>query len=143
MTIRQLSVFLENRDGQLSEIADILSKSGVDLRAIHIAETTDYGILRMIANDPRCAAAALSESGYVLTVSEVLAVAVPDKPGGLAAMLCLLAREGIGIEYMYSVFGQTRGRAYMVFRADHMAQAQKVLIENGLVPVDEAELGIG
>lgn len=142
MCIRQLSVFLENRAGQLSEIAELLSAAGIDLRAINIAETADYGLLRLIANAPHQAAALLEEHGFVLTISEVLAVAVPDVPGGMAALLRILSAAGIDIEYLYSIFGQNQGRAYMVFHVAERERALELLAENGLSAADEEELGI-
>ncbi|MCI8680512.1 MAG: ACT domain-containing protein [Oscillospiraceae bacterium] len=106
MTIHQISVFLENRAGQLADITAILSESRVDLRAINIAETADYGVLRLIVDDAQRASAVLLERGFILTMTPVVAVAVPDRPGGLSEVLQIISREGIDVEYMYSVFGQ-------------------------------------
>ena len=97
MTIHQISVFLENRAGQLSEITGILSNNEIDLRAINIAETADYGVLRIIANDPQKASSILLESGFILSMTPVVAVAVPDQPGGLSKLLGILSSAGIDI----------------------------------------------
>ncbi len=142
MTIQQISVFLENRSGQLSEITEVLARNNVDLRAIHIAETSDYGVLRLIAANPQEASSILLEKGFIISMTPVTAVAVPDEPGGLAKVLDILAKAGLDIEYMYSVAGRRNGMAYMIFRvadAEHLAE---ILTDNGIKPVDGEELGI-
>ena len=116
MTIHQISVFLENRAGQLAEITKVLADSGIDMRAISIAETADYGVLRLIVDQPQKTTATLLEHGFVLSMTPVTVVAVPDQPGGLAPVLQLVAEGSIDIEYMYSLFTHKEGRAYMVFR---------------------------
>lgn len=142
MTIHQISVFLENRAGQLAEITSVLAEHNIDLRAIHIAETKDYGVLRLIADKPQEASTVLLEQGFILSMTPVVAVAVPDKPGGLAAVLSVLGRENIDVEYMYSVFGQTNGQAIMIFRVADVEQLCGVLQQNGITPSSEADLGI-
>jgi len=142
MTIHQISVFLENRSGQLAEITATLSENHVDLRAISIAETADYGVLRLIVDDAQRASSILLEHGFILTMTPVVAVAVPDQPGGLAAVLSVLSEAGMDIEYMYSVFGQKNGLAYMIFRVGDPAALDAVLTQNGLASVPGDELGI-
>ena len=142
MTIHQISVFLENRAGQLAEITGVLAKKGIDLRAINIAETSDYGVLRLIANRPQEAAAALLEQGFILSMTPVVAVSVPDVPGGLAGVLDVLARENFDVEYMYSVFGQVDGLAHMVFRVADPEKLIAVLKANGVEPISGKNLGI-
>ena len=142
MTIQQLSVFLENRAGQLAEITEILAEHGIDLRAIHIAETTDYGVLRLITGAPHEAANILLEKGCVLSMTPVLAAAVPDKPGGLAKLLSVVAQAGIDVEYMYSMFGNGNGMAYMIFRVADLERLESVLTANGISPSTAEELGI-
>ncbi len=142
MTIHQISVFLENRAGQLAEITSVLAEHNIDLRAIHIAETKDYGVLRLIADKPQEASTVLLEQGFILSMTPVVAVVVPDKPGGLAAVLSVLGRENIDVEYMYSVFGQTNGQAIMIFRVADVEQLCGVLQQNGITPSSEADLGI-
>ena len=95
MTIHQISVFLENRAGQLADITAVLAENGINLRAIHIAETSDYGVLRIIVDRPQQAAAILLEHGFILSMTPVLAVVVPDVPGSLSKVLAVLAQEGI------------------------------------------------
>lgn len=142
MTIHQISVFLENRSGQLAEITATLSENHVDLRAISIAETADYGVLRLIVDDAQRASSILLEHGFILTMTPVVAVAVPDRPGGLSQVLGVLSAAGMDIEYMYSVFGQKNGLAYMIFRVADPAALEDVLAKNGLASVPGEELGI-
>ena len=142
MTIHQISVFLENRAGQLAEITGVLAQKGIDLRAINIAETSDYGVLRLIADNPQAAATTLLEQGFILSMTPVVAVSVPDQPGGLAKVLDVLAKENIDVEYMYSVFGQVDGLAHMVFRVADTDKLISVLKDNGLEPISSENLGI-
>ena len=142
MTIHQISVFLENQAGQLAEITGILARKGIDLRAINIAETSDYGVLRLIADKPQEAATTLLEHGFILSMTPVVAVSVPDVPGGLAGVLDILAKENIDVEYMYSVFGQVDGLAHMVFRVADTEKLVSVLKANGVEPISGENLGI-
>ncbi len=142
MTIQQISVFLENRSGQLSEITDLLARNHVDLRAIHIAETADYGVLRLITANAQETTQILLSQGFVLSVTPVTAVAVPDEPGGLARLLNILAKAEVDIEYMYSVFGRKDDYAYMIFRVADAKQLEEILADNGISPVDGEALGL-
>ena len=142
MTIHQISVFLENRAGQLAEIADILANNGIDLRAINIAETADYGVLRLIVCDAHKASAILLEQGFILTMTPVVAVAVNDEPGGLAKLLKLLAQDNIGIEYMYSIFGHADGKAHMIFRVADTDKMTALLTANGYETTSAEALGV-
>ncbi len=116
MSIQQISVFLENRTGQLAEITQLLAKENVDIRAISIAETSDYGLARMIVDDVQKACAILKQHGDVVIMTPVLAVEVPDRPAGLAELLAVLAKENVAVEYMYSLFTHKNDKAYMVLR---------------------------
>ncbi len=129
MTIQQLSVFLENRPGQLCEVTELLAKNGIDMQALNIAETTDYGVLRLIVDAPEKTAALLREQGYIIRETPVVQAPVPDKPGGLNAVLRTIAEADIDIEYMYSVLGQQNGLAYMVFRVEDPEKLDSVLRE--------------
>lgn len=142
MTIHQISVFLENRAGQLADITGILADAQIDLRAINIAETADYGVVRLIADKPQEAATTLLEQGFILSMTPVVAVSVPDTPGGLAKVLDVLAKENIDVEYMYSVFGQVDGLAHMVFRVADTEKLIAVLKDNGVEPISGENLGI-
>ena len=142
MTIHQISVFLENRAGQLAEITGILSERHINLRALNIAETTDYGVLRLIVDQPETAASILLGQGVILSMTPVVAIGVPDQPDGLAKVLHLISEACIDVEYMYSVFGQGNGKAYMIFRVTDMDKFIAVLNENGISPATGEELGI-
>ena len=142
MTVYQISVFLENRTGQLAEIAKILGDNGIDMRAISIAETTDYGVLRLIVDQPQKATGILLERGFVLSMTPVLVVAVHDQPGGLAPILRIIAEGNIGVEYMYSLFTHVEGTAYMVFRVSEEEKFTTLLAQHGIAIVSGPEVGI-
>ena len=142
MSVHQISVFLENRAGQLAEITGVLAENAIDLRAISIAETSDYGVLRMIVDDAEKATGVLLSHGYILSMTPVVVVAVPDAPGGLAPVLALLAEGNIDIEYMYSLFTHRENKAYMVFRISDEEKFLALLQSHGITPVDTAELEI-
>lgn len=140
MNVTQISVFLENRAGQLSNITRVLSENGVDLRAINIAETADYGVLRIIPADAQKASAVLLENGFIMAMTPVIAVAVPDRPGGLNSLLEALAEEEIGIEYMYSVFSSNSGEALMVLQVGEADKTAEVLRKHNFKTVTVEEI---
>ena len=140
--VYQISVFLENRAGQFAEITAILAKNGIDLRAISIAETEDYGILRMIVDNAEKATSILMQHEYLLTMTPVLVVAVPDQPGGIAPVLATLAEGEIDVEYMYSLFTHIEGKAYIVFRVSEAEKFVSLLATHGIAPCTKEELGI-
>lgn len=140
--VQQLSVFLQNKSGKIAAVVRALSDNGVDIRALSIADTTDFGILRMLVSDISAAKAALAEQNCILSVNEVTVVAVPDTPGGLSRVLTLMAQEEIDIEYMYSLIDRGKEDAYMVFRVSDENRLLKVLSENGLSAVAPDKLGL-
>ena len=142
MSITQISIFLENRAGQLSEITKILSENSIDLKALNIAETADYGILRIISDDSDKAAKLLRDNGFIVTETPVAAAAVPNKAGGLNELLNIISNEEIDIEYMYSVFGQKDGLAYMIFKVKDVEAFISVLEKYFITVADNSELGI-
>lgn len=142
MSITQISIFLENRAGQLSEITKILSENSIDLKALNIAETADYGILRIISDDSDKAAKLLRENGFIVTETPVAAAAVPNKAGGLNDLLNIISKEEIDIEYMYSVFGQKDGLAYMIFKVKDVEAFISVLEKYFITVADNSDLGI-
>lgn len=142
MSVHQISVFLENRAGQLAEITADIANAGIDLRAISIAETADYGVLRMIVDDADKATSILLSHGYILSMTPVVVVAVPDAPGGLAPVLAVLAEGNIDIEYMYSLFTHKEGKAYMVFRISEEERFISLLAQHGMKPADKDELDL-
>ncbi len=142
MNIHQISVFLENRTGQLAEIVKLLAEKEVDIRALSIAETSDYGLARMIVDDAHKASAVLLQHGDILSMTPVWAVEVPDTPGGLAELLSLLAREQIDVEYMYSLFTHREGMAYMVMRVSNEPKFLGALGDRKIRIVSAEELGL-
>ena len=126
MIINQLSVFLENRAGQLSEITGLLAQNGIDLKAANIAETSDYGILRIITENPLEAKKILKDNGFVVSSCPVLLVTIEDKPGGLSRLLVKLNDNAINIEYMYSMLGSDKGKAVMVIKCEESKDPQEV-----------------
>ena len=140
--VYQISVFLENRAGQFAEITHILAENHIDLRAISIAESTDYGVLRMIVDNAEKTTAILMQHGYLLSMTPVLVIEVPDKPGGIAPVLAKLAEGNIDIEYMYSLFTHIDGKAYIVFRVAETEKFVKLLKNHGITPATNEELGI-
>ena len=142
MTIPQISVFLENKAGQLADITCILSENHVNMRAISIAETSDYGILRLIVDDASRASSILLEQGFILTMTPVVGVAVSDTPGGLSKVLSIISRAEIDVEYMYSVFGQKDGPACRIVRVADVDRLTALLDENGIGTITGETLGI-
>ena len=142
MHIHQISVFLENRIGQLAEITKLLADSGVDIRALSIAETSDYGLARMIVDDAHKASTILLEHGDILSMTPVWAVEVPDRPSGLADLLTVLAENRVDVEYMYSLFAGKDGHAYMVLRISDEAAFEKALEGTDIKVVGNDQLGL-
>ena len=142
MKIHQISVFLENRTGQLAEITRLLAEANVDIRAISIAETADYGLARMIVSDAQAASAILLSHGDILSMTPVWAVEVPDRPGGLAQLLAQLASAHVDVEYMYSLFTHREGNAYMVLRISDEETFRKALMDAGIRIMSADELGL-
>ena len=142
MSIHQISVFLENRSGQLAEITRLLAENHVDLRAISIAETADYGLARMIVDDAQKASNILLQHGDVLSMTPVWAVEVPDRPAGLADLLAVLAENHIDVDYMYSLFTHREGCAYMVLRISDEEKFTAALNAHNIKVVEAEELGL-
>lgn len=140
--IQQISVFLQNEPGRLAAITTALAEGGVDLRALSIADTAEFGILRMLVSDAALAKEILKREKYAASVTAVTIVAVPDVPGGLAGVLTMLADEGVDIEYMYSLIGRGEEQAYMVFRASDGVKLLEALAKHGVGTVSKEKLGI-
>ena len=140
MAIRQLSVFVENKKGSLHEITDVLSKAGIDLRSMCIADTQNFGIVRIIASDPERAAKILTDDGHAANIREVVAFAVPDIPGGLAKALNILETNGEDIEYMYALVTKETGKAYTVMRTDDTEHTEEILKAQGIEVLDEGQI---
>jgi len=127
MKVEQISIFIENKSGRLAEITRILGDAGINIRALSLADTSDFGILRLIVNDGAKAATVLKENGFTVNMTEVVAVEVPDRPGGLSAILQTLDRNAINVEYMYAFVERCGGNAIIIFRFDETDKAIAVL----------------
>lgn len=127
MKVEQISVFLENKPGALTEVTRILGEEGVNIRALSLADTKDFGILRLIVNDNEKARAVLGSKGFTVRKTEVVAVEVPDRPGGLADILKILSEGGVNVEYLYAFVQQSGSNAIIIFRFDETDQAIEVL----------------
>ena len=132
MKVEQISVFLENKSGRLSEVTRILGDGGINLRALTLADTTDFGILRLIVNDNKRAVELLKASGFTVGTTEVVAVEIPDKPRGLADILDLLGEAGINVEYMYAFVEKRADNAVVIFRFDEAEKAISTLQKAGV-----------
>lgn len=140
MSVLQVSVFLENKPGQLSEVVTLLADRGIDLRALSLADTQDFGILRLIVDAPDRAAEIIREAGYVCKQNHVLCVAVPDQPGSMAEFLKVLASGSVSLEYTYAFTSARPGCAYMVCRVDDRDAAEALLSKAGYALADEKDL---
>ena len=138
MIIKQISVFVENKAGRLAEITTLLAEAGVDIRALSVADTNDFGILRLIVNDPDKAEEMLKEHGYTVALTKVLAIGIHDQPGGLADPMKTLFEHHISVEYMYAFISKSVDTAYVILRVEDNERAAQVLQESGvkLVPED-------
>ncbi len=140
MAIKQLSIFVENREGTLVTVTDAIAKAGVDIRAMSVADTNDFGIFRLIVTDVDKAKAALDEANCFVSITEVVGVALEDKPGALAKVVKILADNNINIEYMYAFITVSKQFAYVVLRVADNAETEKILTENGIQLVTEADM---
>jgi hypothetical protein len=140
MHVKQISVFLENKAGRLSEVTAILSEAKINIRALSVADTSDFGVLRLIVSDNQKALEALKNNGFSVGITDVVAVEVADRPGGLHQILYLLHNAQINVEYMYAFVQQNGNHAVMIFRFDHIDEAVKLLEQNGLTVIDGAKV---
>lgn len=129
--IKQISVFLENRSGTLEKVTSLLAENGINILALFLAESADYGVLRMIVEDTEKAKEVLVADDFPVDERDVTAVPVPDRPGGLADLLKKMAGWGIDVSYMYSVFGKRDAKAHMVLRVSDQEKLEKCLVESG------------
>lgn len=140
MAIKQLSIFVENREGTLVTVTDAIAKAGVDIRAMSVADTNDFGIFRLIVTDIDKAKQALDEADAFVSITEVVAVALEDKPGALAKVVKILADSNINIEYMYAFITVSKQFAYVVLRVADNAETEKILVDNGIRLVTEDDM---
>ncbi|WP_458399230.1 amino acid-binding protein [Mailhella sp.] len=140
--VKQLSIFVQNRSGKLAASLSVLRDSGIDVRALTIADTPDFGILRLLVDDAAKAEAVLHDNGFLVQTTDVVVVPVRDERGGLASLLAPMAEAGVNIEYMYSLIARDAKDAYMVFRVTDNAAFLAMLEAKGLSYVGPEELGI-
>jgi len=140
MKVSQISVFLENKSGRLAEVTQLLADHEINIRALCIAETTDYGVLRLIVNDADRTRRVLSAGGFTVTETAVLVVEVEDRPGGLAQVIAALSAAGINVEYVYA-FVTRSDKAFVVLRLEEMEKAAQVLKQGGVRIVSGEEIG--
>ncbi len=139
MKVDQLSIFLENRAGRLAEVTKVLNDNSINIRALSLADTSDFGILRLIVNNFDLARAKLKEAGFTVGRTSVVAVEVDDTPGGLHRLLEMLGKQNVNVEYMYAFVAQSGKNAIIIFRFDRTDQAIEILAANGLtiIPGDK------
>jgi hypothetical protein len=132
MKVEQISIFIENKSGRLAEVTGILGKAGVSIRALSLADTSDFGILRLIVDNPTKALEILRANSFTVSKTEVVGVEVPDQPGGLASILTVLDKNSVNVEYMYAFVERSGGNAVIIFRFDNIDEAISVLERNGI-----------
>jgi hypothetical protein len=135
MKVKQISVFLENKTGRLAEVTDVLGKGGINLRAITIADTADFGILRFVASDPNKALSLLESKGFTAKETDVLGIEVPDRPGGLSAVMAALGKNNVNIEYLYASLEKNKDRAVVVFKIEDIDRGLEVIKESGFTTI--------
>ncbi|HAA08373.1 MAG: ACT domain-containing protein [Syntrophomonadaceae bacterium] len=137
---KQISVFLENKAGRLAHVTRVLGEAGINIRALSIADTSDFGILRIIVNDPEKAYRILKEADFTVSETEVIAVQVPDSPGGLATVLEQMSDADLNIEYLYAFLGTSESDALVIFKVEDIAKARQTFKEKGIRFIDEQQL---
>lgn len=140
MKVEQISIFIENKSGRLAEITRILGDAAINIRALSLADTSDFGILRLIVNNGQKASAILKEKGFTVNMTEVVAVEVPDRPGGLSSILQTLDAAGINVEYMYAFVERSGGNAVIIFRFDETDKAIAALQANNFNMLEGSRL---
>ena len=140
MSLKQLTVFVENKQGTMVSITDLLAKNNVNIRALSIAETEDFGILRLIVNDEASAENTLKDNGYLIKVTEVVGVKIGDAPGKLSAALGVLDKSNINVEYLYAFMARTEKHAYVVLRVEDNAKAERSLEDAGFHLITEQDI---
>ena len=141
MTLNQISVFVENQTGKLQQLTDVLAKNRINMRALSLAETSEFGIVRIIVDDTKGASHVLTQEGFIHSITQVLGVAIPDEPGGLNQVLHILSGTGMNVEYMYAFLGGKEARhAYMIFHVQDVKAAQAVLAAKGISCITQETL---
>ena len=141
MTLNQISVFVENKPGKLQLLTDVLAKNNINMRALSLAETSDFGIVRMIVDDLQTASDMLRDEGFIYSITKVLGVAIPDEPGGLNRVLHILSADGVNVEYIYAFLGgRDAAHAYMIFHVQDAEAAVAALAAQGVDCIAQDDL---
>ena len=140
MITKQLSVFVENKKGRLSAILNLLAENDVDLSALSLADTAEFGVLRLIVNKPELAKKILNDSGVIVKITDVLAVVLDDAPGGAAKVVDTLYKNDVSIEYMYAFDTKVTGKALMVAKTDNVKEANELLMQSGFSDVSTDDI---
>ena len=140
MLIKQLSIFTENKPGGLAPIIETLGKNNIDISALSLADTTDYGILRLIVNNPDLAVSVLRETGFIVKITDVLAIVMDDTPGGLSRILDVFVKNDINVDYMYAFVGTVNKKALMVVKVSDTDMASLVLDEEGISTAEAKDI---
>jgi hypothetical protein len=140
MAIKQLTVFVPNRKGTIVAVTDVLAKNGINLRALSIAETEEFGILRLIVNDEYAAEKVLKEQGYLIKIVDVVGVKIGDEPGKLTAALDVLDKADINVEYLYAFMARTEKHTYVVLRVEDNEAAESALVKECFKLITEADI---
>lgn len=141
MSVKQISIFLENKPGKMYEMTEVLAKNGINMRALSLAETEGFGIVRIIVNDVYVATTVLKDAGYINKLTSVVVVEMPDVPGGLSKILKVFADNNVNLEYMYALAAEASSdKAYMVFRVDDHKEAAAALSRAGFRVINQEEI---
>ena len=140
MTINQISVFLENKSGRLADVTNVLADNNINLRAMTIADTADFGILRLVVNSPDKAAQILEENGFTIRITKVLGIEIDDKPGGLHRIMRIFKENGLNIEYLYASLENKNNKAVVIFKVEDVELGLKIVESNSLVAVSGKDL---
>ncbi len=138
--VRQISVFVDNKPNRLAGVMQLLKESGINLRALSLADTKDFGILRIIVNDTDKAVRILKEAAYAVTVTEILAISIPDSPGQLSRVLDILGADGVNLEYLYAFIGKSDRSVSFVIRVDDNIHAADTLTRGGIIQLTENDI---
>lgn len=138
--VRQISVFVDNKPNQLAGVMKLIKESGINVRALSLADTKDFGILRMIVNDTDKAVDILRNASYAVTVTEIVAISIPDSPGQLSRVLDILGSRGVNLEYLYAFLGKSDKAVSFVIRVDDNAGAAAALTEGGIIQLTENDI---
>ena len=140
MLIKQISIFIENKMGRMAEITKIIGDAGIDIRALSMADTSDFGILRLIVNKPDLAVEKLKAAGLTVSLTDVIAVGIDDKPGAFAEVVSAMSDAGINIEYMYAFISREHSRAYVILRVEAAEKSLQILRDAGIYLVSGNEI---